>query len=85
MEGLDTLRQGKVQAIVFEAPTLQYLAATRGGGVLQVVGPIFQPHKYAIGMAIGSPLRKQINEILLTMYQDGTYEDIHAKYFLQGN
>jgi polar amino acid transport system substrate-binding protein len=85
VEGLDTLRQGKVQAIVFEAPTLQYLSATRGGGVLQVVGPIFQPQKYAIGMAIGSPLRKQINEILLTMYQDGTYEDIHAKYFLRDN
>jgi polar amino acid transport system substrate-binding protein len=81
LEGLDTLRQGKVQAIVFEAPTLQYLASTRGGGVLQVVGPIFQPQKYAIATMIGSPLRKQINEVLLTMYQDGSYEEIHAKYF----
>jgi polar amino acid transport system substrate-binding protein len=82
--GLDTLLKSKVQAIVFEAPTLQYLAATRGGDVLQVVGPIFQPQKYAIAMAIGSPHRKQINETLLTMFQDGTYEDIHAKYFSTG-
>jgi polar amino acid transport system substrate-binding protein len=35
-EGLNTLSQGRVQAIVFEAPTLQYLAAKRGRGVLQV-------------------------------------------------
>jgi polar amino acid transport system substrate-binding protein len=84
VEGLDTLRSGQVQAIVFEAPTLQYLAATRGGGALQVVGPIFQPQKYAIASVIGSPLRKQINEVLLTMYQDGTYEEIHAKYFSSG-
>jgi polar amino acid transport system substrate-binding protein len=83
VEGLDTLLQGKVQAIVFEAPTLQYLAANRGKGILQVVGPIFHPQKYAIGMAIGNPLRKQINETLLTMYQDGTYEEIYAKYFSQ--
>jgi polar amino acid transport system substrate-binding protein len=85
VEGLDALRSGQVQAIVFEAPTLQYLAATRGGGALQVVGPIFQPQKYAIGTAIGSPLRKQINEVLLTMYQDGTYQEIHKKYFSPGN
>jgi len=85
VEGLDKLRSGEVQAIVFEAPTLQYLAATKGGSALQVVGPIFQPQKYAIATAIGSSLRKQINEALLTMYQDGTYEDIHAKYFSPGH
>ena len=84
-EGLAKLFQGEVQAIVFEAPTLQYLAAKRGKGVLQIVGPIFRPEKYGIAMAAGSPLRKQINETLLKMYEDGAYEDIHKRYFSQGN
>jgi polar amino acid transport system substrate-binding protein len=82
-EGLDKLFRGQVQAIVFEAPTLQYLAAKRGKGALQIAGPIFRPQKYGIAMATGSPLRKQINEVLLKMYDDGAYEDIHSKYFSQ--
>ena len=78
------LMQGKVQAIVYEAPTLQYWAAKRGSGAHQVVGPIFRPEKYGIAVASGSPLRKQINEALLKMYADGSYEDIYGKWFSQG-
>ena len=78
------LMQGKVQAIVFDAPTLQYWAAKRGKGVLQVVGPIFRLEKYGIAVAQGSALRKQINEALLEMYEDGSYEEIYGKWFSQG-
>ena len=83
-DGYDMLVQGRVQAIVYDAPTLQYWAAKRGKGVFQVVGPIFRPEKYGIAVAPGSPLRKQINEALLKMYADGSYEDIYAKWFSQG-
>jgi polar amino acid transport system substrate-binding protein len=31
----------------------------------------------------GSPLRQLINEALLSMYADGTYEDIYHKWFAQ--
>lgn len=79
--GVDLLMRGKVQAIVFDAPTLQYWAATSGKGTLQVVGPVFRPEKYGIVVALGSPLRKRINEALLEVYQDGTYEEIHDKWF----
>ncbi len=83
-QGYNLLTQGQVQAIVFDAPTLQYWAAKRGQGTLEVVGPIFRPVKYGIAMAEGSPLRKQINQVLLAMYQDGTYEQIYGKWFAQG-
>ena len=66
-DGYNMLVQGQVQAIVYDAPTLQYWAAKRGKGVLQVVGPIFRPEKYGIAVASGRPLRKRINEALLTM------------------
>ena len=82
-QGFNLLMQGQVQAIVFDAPTLQYWAARRGNGVLQVVGPIFRPEKYGIAVAQGSPLRKQINEALLTLYEDGKYEEIYNKWFSQ--
>lgn len=81
-EGFRMLTQGDVQAIVYDAPTLEYWAARGGNGVLAVVGPIFRPEKYGIAVANGSPLRKSINEALLAMYEDGTYEEIYGKWFL---
>jgi ABC-type amino acid transport substrate-binding protein len=52
--------------------------------MLLVVGPLFRPEKYGIALPQGSPLRKPINEALLSMYADGTYERIYANWFLQG-
>jgi polar amino acid transport system substrate-binding protein len=82
-DGFRMLMQGDVQAIVYDAPTLQYWAARRGKDSLAVVGPLFRPEKYGIAVANGSPLRKSINETLLAMYEDGTYEQIYGKWFSQ--
>jgi polar amino acid transport system substrate-binding protein len=81
--GFRMLMDGDVQAIVFDAPTLQYWAARLGNGELAVVGPLFRPAKYGIAVANGSDLRKSINETLLAMYEDGTYEKIYGKWFSQ--
>jgi polar amino acid transport system substrate-binding protein len=83
-EGCDLVLQGEVHAMVFDAPTLQYLAAKRGNGVLRVVGPIFATQKYGIAVADGSPLRKRINRALLEMYDDGRYRTIYNKWFSRG-
>lgn len=80
-EGFKKLSQGQVQAIVYDAPTLQYWAAKRGNGVVAVVGPLFRPEKYGLAVGNGSPLRKAVNEALLAMYEDGTYERLYAKWF----
>jgi polar amino acid transport system substrate-binding protein len=53
--------------------------------VLQIVGLIFRSYKIGFIVHEGSPLRKQINEALLAIYADGTYEDIYAKWFARGN
>jgi len=83
-EGCDLVSNGAVQAMVFDAPTLQYLAAKRGNGVLRVVGPIFAAQKYGIAVPDGSPLRKRINKALLEMYEDGRYRALYNKWFSQG-
>jgi ABC-type amino acid transport substrate-binding protein len=80
-EAYDLLEEDEVQAIVFDAPVLLYYAATKGKGKMQVVGPIFKPEKYGIALPAGSSLRKPINEALLSIYQDGTYEALYAKWF----
>lgn len=83
-EGCDLVLEGEVQAMVFDAPTLQYLAAKRGNGVLRVIGPIFASQKYGIAVADGSPLRKRINRALLEMYEDGRYRALYNKWFSRG-
>jgi polar amino acid transport system substrate-binding protein len=81
--GIRMLKQGEVQAVVLSAAVLQFLAAQPANRGLQVVGPIFRPYKIAIAIRNGNPLRKRINEALLAMYQDGTYEDLYARWFAQ--
>lgn len=83
-EGFQMLMRGDVQAIVYDAPTLQYWSARFGKKSLTVIGPVFRPEKYGIAVANGNALRKSINEALLAMYEDGTYERIYAKWFSQG-
>jgi polar amino acid transport system substrate-binding protein len=80
-EAIRMLTDGEVQAVVFDSPTLQYWAAKQGQGVVRVVGPLFRQEKYAIAVAEGSELRKKINEAVLMIYEDGTYEKIYAKWF----
>jgi polar amino acid transport system substrate-binding protein len=80
-DGIRMLTEGEVQAVVFDAPTLQYWAARQGNAAVQVVGPIFRPEKYGIAVAEGSPLRKQINEALLEIYDSGAYEEIYSRWF----
>ncbi len=80
-DAIRMLARREVQAVVFDAPTLQYLAAKEGTGLVRVVGPIFRPEKYGIAVAEGSALRKPINEALLELYVDGTYERLYAAWF----
>ena len=75
------LQNGQVQAIVFDAPVLLYHAETKGKGAVQVVGPTLKDEYYGIALPTGSPLRKPINEALLQLMQDGSYTEIHHKWF----
>ena len=75
------LQNGEVQAVVYDAPVLQYYASKKARGQTQVVGSIFKPEKYGIALPPGSPWRKQINETLLSIYGDGTYEALYNEWF----
>lgn len=75
------LEAGQVDAIVFDSPVLLYYAATRGRGVVQVVGPTLQDEYYGIAIPSGSSLREPLNEALLGLMQDGVYTEIHTKWF----
>jgi polar amino acid transport system substrate-binding protein len=80
-EAFAALEAGKLDAVVFDAPVLLYYAATSGRGKVRVVGPVFKRENYGILFPRGSDLRKRINEALLTMREDGTYDKLYNKWF----
>jgi len=71
----------KVDAVVYDAPILAYYANNAGKGRVQVVGPVFRPEAYGIALRNNSPLRKKVNLALLKLREDGTYDELHARYF----
>jgi polar amino acid transport system substrate-binding protein len=75
------LRVGKVDAIVYDSPVLLYYALHKGKGKAQVVGSTFKEETYGIAVPTGSALREPINETLLKLRQDGTYDALYTKWF----
>ena len=70
-----------VKAVVFDAPVLLYYAANGGHGKVQIVGPVFRKEDYGIVLPTGSALRKPINNALLRLKENGTYDEIYNKWF----
>ncbi len=80
-EAFAALNDGKVAAVVFDAPVLQHHAAHAGRGETQVVGPVFREEDYGIAFPQGSPWRKRVDGALLSMREDGTYQKLYEKWF----
>lgn len=71
----------EIDAIVYDAPALQYYANHQGRNKVKVVGSSFQLQSYGIALPINSPYRKSINAALLNLMEDGTYNQIEEKWF----
>jgi polar amino acid transport system substrate-binding protein len=71
----------EADAVVFDAPILLYYAANEGKGRVHMVGLPFRKEDYGIVFQAGNPLRKQVNNTLLAMREDGSYQQIYDKWF----
>lgn len=83
--GLDTMlaafEAGKVDAVVFDAPILSYYATHEGRELAALASGVFLRENYGIVFPTGSPLLEDVNQALLALREDGTYEAIHRKWF----
>jgi polar amino acid transport system substrate-binding protein len=82
-EAIKALLDKQVDAVVFDAPVLLYYAAQEGKGKVNVVGGIFRREAYGILFPQNSPLRKPVNEALLKLRENGTYDTLYRKWFLK--
>ncbi len=77
----EALENKKLDAVVYDSPVLLYYAATGGRNKVRIVGPMLRKENYGILFPRGSALRKPVNEALLTLRENGTYDTIYAKWF----
>jgi polar amino acid transport system substrate-binding protein len=80
-EALQAIQQGSADAVVYDAPVLLYYASHGGKGKVQVVGNIFRKESYGILFPSNSAYRKPVNEALLKIRENGTYDRLYGKWF----
>jgi ABC-type amino acid transport substrate-binding protein len=75
------LKAGKVKAVVYDAPVLQYYVNKAGGDDFTLVDGLFDANNYGFALELGSPLRKQINQVLLKLNENGVIDKLRKDYF----
>jgi ABC-type amino acid transport substrate-binding protein len=74
------LSQGQVDAVVYEAPILQYVARTESAGKVSVLSGTFDNHGYGFGLRQGSPLRESLDRELLAFTATEDWNAILGRY-----
>lgn len=80
-QAYDALQTKKADAVVFDAPVLLFYTANEGKGKVQLVGSILREESYGIILPNNSPYRKPINQALLNLKENGTYQSLYDKWF----
>ncbi|MGK9050296.1 transporter substrate-binding domain-containing protein [Neorhizobium petrolearium] len=78
---VDGLRAGQVDAVVGDAPVLEYYANSNPGVPLSVVGAIFHPDKYGFAFRRDDELGHQVTLQILAQQETGALEALRRKYF----
>lgn len=80
-DAYQALLDGAVEAVVYDAPALQYYAQTEGRGKVALVGKLFMPQDFALAVPQGSRLREQLNRAILALVARREINRIHVKWF----
>ena len=76
------LSEGEVDAVVFDAPVLQFHAAREGAGEVATVGTDFQRVQYGLMLSEDDPeLQESIDLALLDLVESGIYQRLHDAWF----
>ncbi|MEM5476081.1 transporter substrate-binding domain-containing protein [Pacificibacter sp. AS14] len=78
---LEAFESEAIDAVVFDAPILAYYVNSQTNNRARLVGHVFLAENYGIAFPSNSPLSEQINQSLLELREDGTYDRIYRKWF----
>jgi ABC-type amino acid transport substrate-binding protein len=77
---VDALAKGEIEAVVHEAPLIQYEIKKRGDDSLAVLDGTFDNHGYALALKQGSPIREAVNLALLQFVATDDWNAVLARY-----
>jgi len=80
-ESVQALVSDEVDALVGDAPVLEYFTHSRPAQPVRVVGNVFHPDKYGFGFALQSELLRPVTLELLGLREQGRIRDLRVKYF----
>jgi polar amino acid transport system substrate-binding protein len=80
-EAVEGLLGGEVDALIDDAPVLEYFAYSNPDKHVTVTGAIFEPDKNAFAFPLRSPLRRPVSVELIALHRSGLIEDLRTKYF----
>ena len=81
-QAYEALKNHEVEAIVYDAPVLQYYKSLEKKPTTKLVGSIFKVENYAIAFPAGSRYKEKINQILLKLQENQEeYDQMKEKWF----
>jgi len=78
---LAALEKGEIQAFIYDAPMLRYYIQQIGSNALEVLPHLIDSEVYGIALQPDSPLRNQIDVVLLQKIQEEAWQDKLRQYF----
>jgi ABC-type amino acid transport substrate-binding protein len=76
-----SLLAGEIKAVIYDEPLLKFYLSNNSNTKLHLVGDLFEKQDYGFALVDQSPMRKQINEALLKLAEDGYFEELEKKWF----
>jgi ABC-type amino acid transport substrate-binding protein len=80
LDGMKAVAANEVDAMVYDAPVLQYVAKTELAGTVVVLPNVFERQDYGFALPDGSQLREELNRALLDALASDHWHDLNEKY-----
>lgn len=77
---VQALNEGRIAAIIGDAPVLEYYTHTHDEPV-SVVGAIFEPDKYGFGLQLNSDLTRPLTVAIIGAHERGLIEELKVRHF----
>lgn len=78
---LTAFEASEIDAVVFDGPILAYYVRNQGAGKAQLLERIYRPENYGTAFPTGSALREAVDQSILELREDGTYDELLRKWF----
>lgn len=79
--GIQAIATGDlIDAFVYDAPILRYLAAQEESGGITVLPVTFEHQQYGFALPAGSPIRESINRVMLEILDEDRWQEIVDRY-----